>query len=43
MQPPLLRRLVAILILVLGVTAIVGVVGYLIDKSAARDDRREGR
>jgi hypothetical protein len=32
-----------VVLLVLGVTAVVGVLGYLIDKSAARDDRREGR
>jgi hypothetical protein len=32
-----------VVLLVLGVTAVVGVVGYLIDRSAARDDRREGR
>jgi hypothetical protein len=33
----------AVVLLVLGVTAVVGVVGYLIDRSAARNDRREGR
>ena len=32
-----------VVLLVLGVTAVVGVVGYLIDRGAARDDRREGR
>jgi hypothetical protein len=33
----------AVVLLVFGVTAVVGVVGYLIDRSAARNDRREGR
>jgi hypothetical protein len=32
-----------VVLLVLGVTAVVGAVGYLIDKSAERDDRKEGR
>jgi hypothetical protein len=32
-----------VVLLVFGVTAVVGVVGYLIDRSAARNDRREGR
>ena len=32
-----------VVLLVLGVTAVVGLVGYLIDRSAARNDRREGR
>jgi hypothetical protein len=32
-----------VVLLVLGVTAVVGVVGYLIDKGAARIDRKEGR
>jgi hypothetical protein len=32
-----------VVLLVLGVTAVVGLLGYLIDKGAARDDRREGR
>jgi hypothetical protein len=32
-----------VVLLVFGVTAVVAVVGYLIDRSAARDDRREGR
>ncbi len=32
-----------VVLLVLGVTAVVGVVGYLIDRNAARNDRREGR
>jgi len=33
----------AVVLLVFGVTAVVGVVGYLIDRSAARNDRKEGR
>jgi hypothetical protein len=33
----------AVVLLVFGVTAVVGVVGYLIDRSAARNDSREGR
>jgi hypothetical protein len=33
----------SVVLLVLGVTAVVGVLGYLIDRGAARDDRREGR
>jgi hypothetical protein len=32
-----------VVLLVFGVTAVVGLVGYLIDRSAARNDRREGR
>ena len=32
-----------VVLLVFGVTAVVGVLGYLIDKSAARSDRKEGR
>jgi hypothetical protein len=29
--------------IVLGVTAVVGIVGYLIDRSAERHERTEGR
>jgi len=32
-----------VVLLVFGVTAVVGLVGYLIDRSAARNDRKEGR
>jgi hypothetical protein len=32
-----------VLAIVLAVTALVGIVGYLIDRSAARHERTEGR
>ena len=34
---------VTVTLLVLGITVMTAVVGYLIDRSAARNDRREGR